>query len=257
MKDKHQVGYSGADSMREKAKKLFGNAVEGVGMLDTPSASMPSRQPMRKYAKGGSVKREGAMLPKSAKGGVQGGTLTDMHMPKKDNAMKKGGKVKSCYKTGGSVDKVKMKEDRATMGSRLNEVFRDEKSLKSKTLKKPSSSVKELGVESKMKPGKTAPIPKNVEDNYKKGGSVKGTRANTTSTMRRTMKGRTKAAGDQTMKFGNGLDVGSVKELSTPKKASMLKPKAASNGNKRSKLNEESIPKMNGMRCGGKVKSKK
>ncbi len=103
----HKVGYDGADSMREKAKRLFGNQVEGVSMTDVSSASAPSKTPMRKYAKGGSVKREGSMLPKSAKGEVQGGTLTDMHMPKKREAtnMKKGGKV-ACYKDGGRVDRM-------------------------------------------------------------------------------------------------------------------------------------------------------
>lgn len=255
MSDKHQVGYSGADSMREKAKRLFGDSIVNVDMNDVPSKSKPSAVPMRKYAKGGHVKgstiREGAMLPKSAKGEVQGGTLTDMHMPKKNNALKKGGKV-DCYKDGGRVDKVKSNEAKKSLGKALKDAFHSEKPLASKTLRKPESELKELGVERKVKStkSKTVPIPAYVEDDYKKGGSV---RAKTTSPMRKAMKGRTRST-DQTMKKGQSLDVGSVKELATPKKASMLKPKPASNGDKHSKLNVESKVKMNGMKSGGKCK---
>lgn len=50
-------GYEGKDSMREKAQRLFSNAVEGVDMGIKMSASAPSKTPMRKYAKGGEVKK--------------------------------------------------------------------------------------------------------------------------------------------------------------------------------------------------------
>lgn len=470
-KGKHQVGYSGQDSMREKAQKLFGNAVQGVDMTDVLSASAPSKTPMRKYAKGGHVKgeektmRQGSMLPKSAKGAVMGGTLTDMHMPKKVNtkAYKKGGLVRfegehadaadnmharqatksklssmmkgtkanamhpinamreqpkigmrgarqtkntdatetsktlrspkvaiprarpASFKPGAgkqmgeAVAKRAMKEgfakgghvqDSLTAGResylRENErmgqdKFRNDseqrapqkpsksfgyespaaKSLKSAGYKKggpvkmmaggvplskereklrdalPSDAYKKGGSvkekDDQMTPSQEAKHKKMMEkydehalqahearkrgeflpDYYKKGGSVKKAmggvvkqetdrgpiackfgipkampvdhahgqyeelkkggkvRAKTTSPMRKAVKGRTKNV-DESTKKGNVLDVGSVKQNTTPKKASMLKPKAASNGDKNSKLNVESPVKMNGMKRGGK-----
>lgn len=278
-KGKHQVGYSGADSMRAKAQRLFGNAVEGVDMTDVLSASAPSKTPMRKYAKGGHVKATGSMMPHKAKGEVQGGTLTDMHMPKKINtkAFKKGGSVKkevdevfgaepndkAAYKKwmnkreeAGVVSPLGAGHDADMKRKRMSEA------LKKATRQKAYSdqeSERKMSMGGQVKPlacgyGRPKVQPVAMEEaqeaQMKKGGKV---RAKTTSPMRKAVKGRTKNV-DMSTKKGNVLDVGSVKQNATPKKASMLKPKAASNGDKNSKLNVESVPVMNGMKKGGHCK---
>lgn len=356
-KGKHQVGYSGMDSMREKAERLFGNAVKGVDMTDVLSASAPSKTPMRKYAKGGHVKheertmREGSMMPKSAKGEVFGGTLTDMHMPKKVNtkAFKNGGKVdcykaggvplshareklrdhlpSKAYKTGGLVRFEGEHEDRQddmharqATKSKLSSMMKGTKAnaehpknadkeqakigmrgtretkntdskettetLRSKKMSEPKARTMSFKPGADKQVGMAIPKRK-MKEGFKTGGSVKKAmggmiheetdrgpiacgygrksmpldhahgeyeemkkggkvRAKTTSTMRQAVKGRSMNV-DMSTKKGQVLDVGSVKQNSTPKQKSMLHPKAASNGDKHSKLNIESVPRMNGM----------
>lgn len=105
------AGYPGKDAMRENAIQQFGGEMKGfdknIGMRGSFSA--PSRTQMRLYKKGGYV---------------DGGSLTNMHMPKKMGfgkshtsdlhvekgyPMKKGGQMsskKNCYSHGGHEMKV-------------------------------------------------------------------------------------------------------------------------------------------------------
>ncbi len=179
---KKQSGYEGRDSMREKAERLFGDAIK-TSMADVPSASAPSKTPMRKYAKGGSVmpgvkkgayehtgtatgSRVGALMPKNAKEPVEDADLTDLHMPKKMQGAQ--------YKAGG--------------------------------------------------------------------------KAKVTSNLRQALRGKVKVE-----PRGEERDVGSIKQIPDRKQKTMLHPKPASMGNKHSKLNVESMAKMNKLKHGGRT----
>lgn len=83
-KVEYKPGFAGYDAMREKAKRIFDGEMRTTKMEMPMSASAPSKTPMRKYKKGGSVRA----------------------MPH-DNALglKKGGRAMSrkCMNKGGSA----------------------------------------------------------------------------------------------------------------------------------------------------------
>jgi len=68
----YKSGFSGHDSMREKAEKEFRAELQGLNMHAPQSSTNPSRQKMRMYAKGGRVHplnedQKNLRLPKRAK----------------------------------------------------------------------------------------------------------------------------------------------------------------------------------------------
>ena len=120
----YKPGFAGHDAMREKAKRIFDGEMHTIPMEKPMSASAPSKTPMRKYKKGGSVTamphandmhlKKGGSAKKTSvlRQAVKGRTKKKESMAKMDADMDKaqkpimakkaGGKV-SCYKKGGLV----------------------------------------------------------------------------------------------------------------------------------------------------------
>lgn len=124
-------GYSGKDSMREKATKAFGSEMKDTKMDAPASFGAQENSKMRVYKKGGHVKHT-SDARKAVKGRTKGPATPPLNIQsmKAANKMKSGGKakfskggqlpindkphfvgekcVKHAYKEGGSIKKYAM-----------------------------------------------------------------------------------------------------------------------------------------------------
>lgn len=78
-------GYAGDDSMRAKAHKLLADEFANTPMTKPASMTTPSREKMRLYKKGGSVKGDEKKMShggRADKDTEAGGHLTNLHLPK-------------------------------------------------------------------------------------------------------------------------------------------------------------------------------
>lgn len=103
-------GYAGEDSMRTKAHKLLGQEFANTPMTPPASMTTPSREKMRLYKKGGSVKGDEKKMSHGGRADEDneaGGHLTNLYLPKQMKLNVENFREATGKKKGGCVHKAR------------------------------------------------------------------------------------------------------------------------------------------------------